>query len=470
MTYINYRRPEDGLVEVEDEIAREKIFRDFAARLESAQHWSKDNSDDEMEVKKIDGKNEQKDHGDNEGGKAEDEEKDDESSASGSSGESPQQNLRVSPRVVKAPRDNYIDSLGKEQWQRKKKEGPVGSGGVRKRGDSAYEVRVWYNARKWQIGTFETEELAQLAHQIAKDILKPENTPADSAAVEWNVKIARDAAIDGVKLAARDTEEGREGGVGLLEPPKATQNYLLGGHIVSAGEQTIKHRLFSTATATRTSTILAHFTVTCSNGPIHVDVTIDDSLFDLRRKIFDQFDAFQLDDGNCNFNFQVDTNMISRKVERSYIARDLIQLGKSVELIPRSAVLAGESSQDAAVEETMGDDDEEEDLTALSSFYEAAGSTIQSKLIKLADEVANVSPSSTADDVQPKEITNFLRFMKETSSTGETKISEFPGLEYVYMMEQTGLYDKEVQNWVHLAKNGVTNTAEKPESKILTVN
>lgn len=124
-------------------------------------------------------------------------------------------------------------------------------------------MRVWYNARKWQIGTFETEELAQLAHQIAKDILKPENTPADSAAVEWNVKIARDAAIDGVKLAARDAEEGREGGVGLLESPKATQNYLLGGHIVSAGEQTIKHRLFSTATATRTSTILAHFTVTC---------------------------------------------------------------------------------------------------------------------------------------------------------------------------------------------------------------
>ncbi len=106
--------------------------------MESAQHWSKDNSDDEMEVEKIDGKNGQEDHGDNEGGKAEDEEKDDESSASGSSGESPQQNLRVSPRVVKAPRDNYIDSLGKEQWQRKKKEGPVGSGGVRKRGDSAY--------------------------------------------------------------------------------------------------------------------------------------------------------------------------------------------------------------------------------------------------------------------------------------------------------------------------------------------
>ena len=97
-----------------------EIFRDFAARLESVQHWSKDNSDD------------------NEGEKAEDEEKDDESSASGSSGESPQQNLRVSPRVVRAPRDNYIDSLGKEQWQRKKKEGPVGSGGVRKRGDSAY--------------------------------------------------------------------------------------------------------------------------------------------------------------------------------------------------------------------------------------------------------------------------------------------------------------------------------------------
>lgn len=110
-----------------------EIFRDFAARLESAQHWSKDNSDDEME------KNERKDHGDNEGEKAEDEEKDDESRASGSSGESPQQNLRLSPRrVVKAPRDNYIDSLGKEQWQRKKKEGPVGSGGVRKRGDSAY--------------------------------------------------------------------------------------------------------------------------------------------------------------------------------------------------------------------------------------------------------------------------------------------------------------------------------------------
>ena len=331
-------------------------------------------------------------------------------------------------------------------------------------------MRVWYNARKWQIGTFETEELAQLAHQIAKDILKPENTPADATAVEWNVKIARDAAIDGVKLAARDTEEGRGGGVGLLEPPKATQNYLLGGHIVSAGEQTIKHRLFSTATATRTSTILAHFTVTCSNGPIHVDVTIDDSLFDLRRKIFDQFDAFQLDDGNCNFNFQVDTNMISRKVERSYIARDLIQLGKSVELIPRSAVLAGESSQDAAVDESMGDDDEEEDLTALSSFYEAAGSTIQSKLTKLADEDANVSPSSTAEEVQPKQITNFLRFIKETSSAGETKISDFPGLEYVYMMEQTGLYDKEVQNWVRLAKNRFTNTAEKPESKMLTVN
>lgn len=162
--------------------------------------------------------------------------------------------------------------------------------------------------------------------------------------------------------------------------------------------------------------------------------------------------------------------MISRKVERSYIARDLIQLGKSVELIPRSAVLAGESSQDAAVEETMDDDDEEEDLTALSSFYEAAGSTIQSKLIKLANEDANVDPPSTADDVQPKEITNFLRFMKETSSTGEAKISDFPGLEYVYMMEETGLYDKEVQKWVHLAKNGVTNTAEKPESKMLTVN
>lgn len=106
--------------------------------MESSQHWNKDNSDDEMEVEKIDGKNEQEDHGDNEGKKAEDEENDDESSASSSNGESPQQNLRVSPRVVKAPRDNYIDSLGKEQWQRKKKEGPVGSGGVRKRGDSAY--------------------------------------------------------------------------------------------------------------------------------------------------------------------------------------------------------------------------------------------------------------------------------------------------------------------------------------------
>ena len=67
-------------------------------------------------------------------------------------------------------------------------------------------------------------------------------------------------------------------------------------------------------------------------------------------------------------------------------------------------------------------------------------------------------------------MTNFLRFIKETSPAGETKISDFPGLEYVYMMEQTGLYDKEVQNWVHLAKNGLSDTAKKPESKIVTVN
>ena len=90
-------------------------------------------------------------------------------------------------------------------------------------------MRVWYNARKWQIGTFETEELAQLAHQIAKDILKPENTPADSAAVEWNVKIARDAAIDGVKLAARDTEEGREFASCSIEAKNKE------GNIVTAG-------------------------------------------------------------------------------------------------------------------------------------------------------------------------------------------------------------------------------------------
>lgn len=308
---------------------------------------------------------------------------------------------------------------------------------------------------------FESEELAQVAYSIARGILKPENTPTDSDSVEWNIKIARDAAFDGVKLAARDAEEGKEGGVGLLEPPKATQNYLLGGHMVSAGEQTIKHRLFSTATATKTSTNLAHFTVTCTNGPIHVDVAINDSLFDLRHKIFDQFDSSQLDDGNCNFNFQVDTNMISRKIEGSYIARDLIQLGKSVELIPRSAVLAGESSQEATLESAVTNyddvDDDEEEEEDLTTFYEAAGSSVASKLMNLANEVATITTPLTPakaecnKDRQPEQVVNFL---KETSASN-FDYTQFAQLGFIYMMEKTGLYDKQVEDWICDAKKRV---------------
>jgi len=323
--------------------------------------------------------------------------------------------------------------------------------------------------------------LAQVAHRIASGILQPENTPTDPAAVEWNIKIARDAAIDGAKLAERDAEGGGDGGVGLLEPPEAIQNYLLGGHMVSAGEQTIKHRLFATATATKTETNLAHFTVTCSNGPIHVDVAINDSLFDLRRKIFDQFDSSQLDDGNCNFNFQVDTNMISRKVEDSFIARDLLQLGKSVELIPRSAVLTGESSQDAPHESGVTnhdelveeDEDEEEDLT---SFYEAAGSTVSSKLMKLASEIATVTPprvppasSVPNQDQHPTKIVDFLNFLKESpTSAGNIDYSYFTELEYVYMMEKTGLHKKQVEKWISDTKNRVvqpTIDTAQPEAK-----
>jgi len=390
-------------------------------------------------------------------------EKEEDAEASTISSEESRQQLRVSPRVVKAPRDNYIDSLQKEQWQRKKKvsrgQAPNDVGGVRQRSDGSYEVRISY-ARKWcKIGVFDSKALAQVAHRIASDILQPEATPSDPAAVEWNIKIARDAAVDGAKLAERDAEGGGEGG--LLEPPKAIQNYLLGGHMVSAGEQTIKHRLFATSTAAKTETNLAHFTVTCSNGAYHVDVGINDSLFDLRRKIFDQFDSSQLDDGNCNFNFQVDTNMVSRKVEGSFIARDLLQLGKSVELIPRSAVLTGESSQEVVPPENGAtnlylageeDDDEEEDLT---SFYEAAGSTMSSRLMNLANEIATVTPTgSGANHAHPPKVVDFLHFLKESPTlVCNIDYSHLTELEYIYMMEKTGLHEKQVDKWISDAKN-----------------
>ena len=462
-----------------------------------------------MEVDHLEDTNEQEDQTAEEGGKSTEE--DEEASSTISDEGSQQQQLRVSPRVVKAPRDNYMDSLQKDQWQRKKvskyrypkgqapsDQMPTNFGGVRKRNDDSHvsfdhcflpsclsifvipvhsqivssflfqEVRIWYAGRWCNIGSFDSEELAQVAHQIASSILQPQNTPRDPAAVEWNIKIARDAAIDGAKLAERDTGGGGEGGVGLLEPTKAIQNYILGGNMVSAGEQTIKHRLFSTATATKTETNLAHFTVTCSNGPIHVDVAINDSLFDLRRKIFDQFDSSQLDDGNCNFNFQVDTNMISRKVEGSFIVRDLLQLGKSVELIPRSAVLTGESSQDLPIEnvetnhDEVVDEDEEEDLT---SFYEAAGSAVSSKLTNLASEIATVTPpSTTASSAGPNQgqqatkVVHFLNFLKESPTlAGNIDYSYFTELEFVYMMEKTGLHEKQVDKWVSDAKSRILN-------------
>ena len=431
---------------------------------------------DKMEVELLDSANDHEKQRAQEGGKSAEEEgketEGEEASTTFSDESQQQQQLRVSPRVVKAPRDNYMDSLSKEQWQRKKKvskyrypkgQAPNDSasnvGGVRQRNDGSYEVRIWY-AGKWRnIGGFDSEALAQVAHQIASGILQPESTPNDPAAVEWNIKIARDAAVDGAKLAERDAEEGGE--VGLLEPAKAIQNYLLGGHMVSAGEQTIKHRLFATATATKTETNLAHFTVTCSNGPIHVDVGTNDSLFDLRRKIFDQFDSSQLDDGNCNFNFQVDRVMISRKVEGSFIARDLLQLGKSVELIPRSAVLTGESSHDVSPEHGQTnhneaieeDDDEEEDLT---SFYEAAGSAVSSKLNKLASEIASVTPTSSGSnqDRHPQKVADFLNLLKESPTMdGNIDYSHFTELEFVYMMEKTGLHEKQVEKWMSDAKD-----------------
>lgn len=443
---------------------------------------------DMMEVDQVeDTKNQEKQKPEEEGHSLEEEEEmhdvekeakeDDEESSTTSSDESRQQ-LRVSPRVVKAPRDNYMDSLQKEQWQRKKKDDQdpndsANGRGVRQRNDGSYGVRIWY-ARKWcTIGNFDSEALAQVAHRIASGILKPETTPNDPAAVEWNIKIARDAAVDGAKLAERDAEEGGEGG--LLEPPKAIQNYLLGGHMVSAGEQTIKHRLFATATATKTETNLAHFTVTCSNGPIHVDVGINDSLFDLRRKIFDQFDSSQLDDANCNFNFQVDTNMVSKKVEGSLIARDLLQLGKSVELIPRSAVLSGESSQDVSTENgvtdnyevTDEDDDEEEDLT---TFYEAAGSTVTSKLMNLANEITTVTPDNSGSKPikHASKVDSFLRFLAESPTlTGNIDSSYFTELGHVYMMEKTGLHEKQVEKWISDAKKRFMQEMEsaRPESQ-----
>lgn len=250
--------------------------------------------------------------------------------------------------------------------------------------------------------------------------------------------------------------------------------------MVSAGEETIKHRLFAAATATKTETNLAHFTVTCSNGPIHVDVGINDSLFDLRRKIFDQFDSSQLDDGNCNFNFQVDTNMISRKVEGSFIARDLLQLGKSVELIPRSAVLSGESSQDVSPENDLvnqyvvgeEDDDEEEDLT---SFYEAAGSTISSKLMNLANEIATVTPTSSGSNQtqHPPKVVDFLHFLKESPTVaGNIDYSYFTELDYVYMMEKTGLHEKQVDKWISDAKSRFVKpmkSAQSPDAQTDTL-
>jgi len=445
---------------------------------------------DKMEVEQLDDTNNQEkqkseeDENSSEEKMKDDEKKeDDEEARTTSSDESrQQQQLRVSPRVVKAPRDNYIDSLQKDQWQRKKKDqngqdanDSANGGGVRQRNDGLYGVRIWY-ARKWcNIGNFDSEALAQVAHRIASGILQPETTPNDPAAVEWNIKIARDAAVDGAKLAERDAEGGGEGGI--LEPPKAIQNYLLGGHIVSAGEQTIKHQLFATATATKTEINLAHFTVTCSNGPIHVDVGTNDSLFDLRRKIFDQFDSSQLDDANCNFNFQVDTNMVSRKVECSFIARDLLQLGKSVELIPRSAVLSGESSQDVSTENGVTnhnyaageeDDDDEEDLT---TFYET--SAPMSKLMNWANEIAIVTPASAGSNPikQAPKVDAFLQFLKESSTlAGNIDSSYFTELEYVYKMEKTGLHEKQVEKWISDAKNRFVKPMEsvRPESQIGT--
>ena len=365
-----------------------------------------------------------------------------------------QQQLRVSPRVVKAPRDNYMDSLQRDQWQRKaKKESPKKSvsGGVRKRHDGSHDVRVWFSGKWRNIGVFENEHLAKVAFRIAGDVL-PDTAPTDPAAIDWNIQIARDAAIDGAKLAERDAEGG-DGGVGLLEP-KAMQNCLLGGHIVSAGEQTIKHRLFLTATAKKAETNLAHFTVTCSNGPIHVDVGINDSLFDLRRKIFDQFDPSQLDDGNCNFNFQVGTNMISRKVEGSFIARDLLQLGKSVELIPRSAVLSGESITDISSENGLkhlkldedDDDDDDEDLT---SFFEAESAAVSAKVMTLANESAHSQSSNSG------KVVDFIK-----SILTDNIDHSYPELCFVYMMEKTGLHEEEVEQWISDAKNRCAKPVE----------
>lgn len=115
---------------------------------------------DMMEVDDMDEKNEDEEQ--SKGGRATDEEEDEKeddddekTSISRSSDESPQvQQLRVSPRIVKAPRDNYIDSLKKDQWQRKKvskyrypkgqapSDSMASVGGVRKRNDSYVSIYI----------------------------------------------------------------------------------------------------------------------------------------------------------------------------------------------------------------------------------------------------------------------------------------------------------------------------------------
>lgn len=119
-----------------------------------------DDDDDKMEVEQID-ENEQDEQRAEEGEKSTEEEEkeeeketevDEEASTTFSDESRQQQQLRVSPRVVKAPRDNYMDSLQKDQWQRKKKVSkyrypkgqapsnsmPANFGGIRKRNDDSH--------------------------------------------------------------------------------------------------------------------------------------------------------------------------------------------------------------------------------------------------------------------------------------------------------------------------------------------
>lgn len=146
-----------------------------------------ENDDDQMEVEALD-ENEQEKQRAEEGGKSTEEgergdgreEADEEASTSFSDESRQQQQLRVSPRVVKAPRDNYMDSLQKDQWQRKNKMSkyryPKGQafnnsmstnfGGIRKRNDDSH-VSFDYCSFSFLLYTYNTRSLTNFVTSLS---------------------------------------------------------------------------------------------------------------------------------------------------------------------------------------------------------------------------------------------------------------------------------------------------------------